>query len=88
MKYAVAFEPLVELSHPVFAQWDSEEDIGYGWYYFDELIPLVSVFDDEEDAIDYARDVVCEVDFDELYVISVDDNGETECLCSVIPHHV
>lgn len=41
------------------------------------------MFDDMDDAIDYAREVIREVFFDVLYIIAVDDDENTECVWSV-----
>lgn len=83
MKYVVSFEQSPETYEDVFALWDAKYDVGYDWFDFDEMVDGVSVFDDMDDAIDYAREVIREVFFDVLYIIAVDDDENTECVWSV-----
>lgn len=83
MKYVVSFEQSPETYESVFALWDSKYDVGYDWFGFDEMIDGVSMFDDMDDAIDYAREVIREVFFDELFIIEVNDDEETKCVWSV-----
>ncbi len=79
-KYAVSYESDPEIYSCSFAQWDAKHDVGYDWFSFEELIEDVSVFDKKEDAIDFAREVLSEVFFDELFIIAVDS---TESFMSV-----
>lgn len=83
MKYVVSFEQSPETYEGVFALWDTKYDVGYDWFDFDEMVDGVSMFDDMDDAIDYAREVIREVFFDVLYIIAVDDDENTECVWSV-----
>jgi hypothetical protein len=89
MKYAVSFEQNPKVWDCSFALWDSKYDVGYDWFDFDEMVDGVSVFDNIDDATDYARDVLPEVDFDMLYVVGAsEDSYDTVCICPVIMHHV
>lgn len=83
MKYVVSFEREPETYESVFALWDSKYDVGYDWFDFDEMIDGVSMFDDMDDAIDYARTVLPEVFFDELFIIEVNEDEETRCVWSI-----
>lgn len=83
MKYVVSFEQSPKTYESVFALWDAKYDVGYDWFDFDEMVDGVSMFDDMDDAIDYAREVIREVFFDVLYIIAVDDDENTECVWSV-----
>ena len=83
MKYVVSFEQSPKTYECVFALWDTEYDVGYDWFDFDEMVDDISMFDDVDDAIDYAREVIHEVSFDVLYIIAVDDDENTECVWSV-----
>ena len=71
MKYVVSFEPAPKVYEEVFALWDSKYDVGYDWFSFDEMIEDVSMFDNIDDAINYAREVLQEVFFDELYSVRI-----------------
>ena len=89
MKYAVSFDKEPKVWDCSFARWNSRSDVGYDWYSFDKMRKGVSWFDNVDDAIDYARDVLPEVDFDMLYVVGAsDDSYDTVCICPVVMHHV
>jgi len=83
MKYVVSFEQSPETYESAFALWDAKYDVGYDWFDFDEMVENVSMFDDMDDAIDYAREVLPGVFFDVLYIIAVDEDENTECVWSV-----
>ena len=84
MKYVVSFEQNPKLYNNVFALWDSEYDISYDWFDFDEMVDGVSMFDNIDDVVDYAREVLSEVFFDELYIIAVDEDDNTECVRKIV----
>lgn len=83
MKYVVSFEQNPETYEGVFALWDNKYDVGYDWFDFDEMVDGVSMFDDMDAAISYAREVLPEVFFDKLYIIAVNEDEETECVQTI-----
>jgi hypothetical protein len=83
MKYVVSFEQNPKTYESVFALWDTKYDVGYDWFDFDEMVDGVSMFDDMDATIDYAREVLSEVFFDKLYIISVNEDEETKCVWAV-----
>ena len=83
MKYVVSFKPNPETSESAFALWDAEYDVGYDWFYFDEMVDGISMFNDLDTAIDYAREVLSEVFFDKLYIIAVSEDEETKCVWTI-----
>jgi hypothetical protein len=83
MKYVISFEQNPETSESAFALWDNKYDVGYDWFDFDEMVDGVSMFDNMDDAIDYAREVLPEVFFDKLYIISVNEDEETKCVWTI-----
>lgn len=83
MKYVVSFEQNPKTYKSVFALWDTKHDVGYDWFDFDEMVDGASMFDNMDDAIDYAREVLPEVFFDKLYIISVNEDEETKCVWTI-----
>ena len=84
MKYVVSFEQCTDVYMSVFALWDSKYDVGYDWFDFDEMVDGVSMFDNMDDAINYAREVLPEVFFDKLYIIAVDEDENAECVGEIV----
>ena len=83
MKYVVSFDSAPEVYEAAFALWDSKFDVGYDWFCFDEMVDDVSIFDNINDAISYAYEVLPEVCFEELYIIEVNEDEEIKCVYTI-----
>ena len=84
IRYAVSYEAEPEVYQTAFAMWGAKYDVGYDWFEFDELIPGISVFDDANQAIGFARDVLPEVSANILYIIAVNEDEEVSCIAQIV----
>lgn len=83
MKYVVSYQKNPEVCDEVFALWDSTYDVGYDWFDVEEMVDGVSIFDTQDEAEKYAREVLREVFFDELYVVGINDEDEVTYVSTV-----
>lgn len=84
MKYVVSYMKNPELYQEAFVAWGSLYDVGYDWFSIDELIDGVSIFNTRKKAEAYAREVLREVFFDELYVLKLNPKNETLSYISTV----
>ena len=84
MKYVVSYMKSPELYHEAFVAWDTLYDVGYDWFSIDELIDGVSIFNTRKKAEAYAREVLREVFFDELYIVKYNPKDETFTYVSTV----